>query len=106
MTETSTLSLRNLGRAVREALAHPPGDGAPPTSLDLSGLVMDPPRMGECTLVEGATLAAIPVGDEPLVALRRSSTAPNAATSSITRAQSPSSRVGRRRSFAGVWPVA
>ena len=68
MTETSTLSLRNLGRAVREALAHPPGDGAPPTSLDLSGLVMDPPRMGECTLVEGATLAAIPVGDEPVVA--------------------------------------
>ena len=68
MSETLTLSLRNLGRAVREALAHPPGDGAPPASLDLSGLVMDPPRMGECTLVEGATLAAIPVGDEPVVA--------------------------------------
>jgi hypothetical protein len=46
---------------VREALAHPPGDGAPPTSLDLSGLVLDPPRMGECALVEGSRLQAIPV---------------------------------------------
>ena len=57
-------TLRDLERAVRQALAHPPGDGTPPATLDLSGLVLDPPRIGECTLVEGARLAAIAV-DEP-----------------------------------------
>lgn len=61
MTQTLTLSLRHLGRAVREALAHPAGDGAPPSSLDLSGLVMDPPRMGECAMFERTQLEAIPV---------------------------------------------
>ena len=57
------MSLRELGRAVREALAHPLGDGAPPATLDLSGLVLDPPRMGDCALVEGAQLSAIAVGE-------------------------------------------
>jgi len=46
---------------VREALAHPAGDGAPASALDLSGLVMDPPRMGECAMFERTALAAIPV---------------------------------------------
>ena len=58
---TARLSLRDLSRAVREALSHPLGDGAPPLSLDLSGLVIDPPRMGECVLAEGDRLQAIPV---------------------------------------------
>lgn len=58
---SQALSLRHLGRKVREALAHPPGDGAPASSLDLSGLVLDPPRMGECALVEGPRLQAIPI---------------------------------------------
>lgn len=54
-------SLRDLSRAVREALSHPAGDGAPPASLDLSGLVVEPPRIGRCELVEGKQLAAIAV---------------------------------------------
>ena len=58
---TQILSLRHLARAVREALSHPPGDGAPQASLDLSGLVLDPPRMGECALAEGSRLQAFPV---------------------------------------------
>jgi hypothetical protein len=66
-TESTPLSLRQLGRAVREALAHPPGDGAPPSALDLSGLVQDPPRMGACALIEGAQLEAIPVTGEAVV---------------------------------------
>lgn len=57
------MNLMELGRAVRQALAHPPGDGAPPATLDLSGLVLDPPRMGDCTLVEGSQLRAIAVGE-------------------------------------------
>jgi hypothetical protein len=52
---------------VREALAHPPGDGAPPPSLDLSGLVLDPPRMGKCALIEGTRLQAIPVAGAAVV---------------------------------------
>jgi len=62
-----TLSLRHLGRAVREALAHPLGDGAPQPSLDLSGLVMDPPRMRDCVVAEGTRLEAIAVAGEPTV---------------------------------------
>jgi hypothetical protein len=58
-----TLSLRQLSRAVREALAHPPGDGAPAASLDLSGLIQDPPRMGTSVVTEGRRLEAIPVED-------------------------------------------
>lgn len=60
-------SLRALSRAVREALAHTPGDGAPPPALDLSGLVVEPPRVGRCELLEGNELSAIPVNDEGLV---------------------------------------
>jgi hypothetical protein len=55
------VTLRELGRAVRQALAHPPGDGAPPASLDLSGLVLEPPRIGECSIVEGTVLSAVPI---------------------------------------------
>lgn len=58
-------SLRFLGRAVREALAHPPGDGAPPTSIDLSGLVQDPPRMATCEVVEDRVLSARAVPGDP-----------------------------------------
>ena len=61
MTRSPAPSLRDLSRAVREALSHPLGDGAPPLSLDLSGLVIDPPRMGECVVAEGERLEAIPV---------------------------------------------
>ena len=60
-------SLRVLSRAVREALAHPVADGAPPASLDLSGLIVEPPRVGRCELVEGTQLEAIPVAAEPTV---------------------------------------
>ncbi|HEX6315585.1 MAG TPA: hypothetical protein VFZ73_12030 [Gemmatimonadaceae bacterium] len=60
---TSQASLRDLSRAVRDALAHPRSDGAPSASLDLSGLVVDPPRMGRCELVEGPELQAIAVED-------------------------------------------
>jgi hypothetical protein len=56
-------SLRALSRAVRTALAHPPGDGAPSASLDLSGLVVEPPRVGRCELVEGKQLSTIAVRD-------------------------------------------
>lgn len=63
-------SLRELGRAVREALAHPSDDGAPPVGLDLSGLVVDPPRMRECVVVEGDELAAVPASAEPEVGFR------------------------------------
>lgn len=58
------LTLRELERAVRRALEHPTGDGAPAATLDLSGLVLDPPRIGDCVLVEGTLLTAISV-DEP-----------------------------------------
>ena len=44
-------------------MAHPPGDGSPPATLDLSGLVLDPPRIGECALVEGTRLSAIAVSE-------------------------------------------
>jgi hypothetical protein len=54
-------TLRDLGRAVRQALAHPLGDGAPAATLDLSGLILDPPRIGECSLVEGTVLSAVPI---------------------------------------------
>ena len=60
-------ALRNLTRALRQALAHPVGDGAPPASLDLSGLVVEPPRMGQCVVAEGSRLEAIPVTDTTAV---------------------------------------
>ena len=63
-TRGSAASLRALGRAVREALAHPAGDGAPAAALDLSGLVVEPPRVGRCELVEGNQLATIAVTDD------------------------------------------
>jgi hypothetical protein len=60
-------SLRALSRAVRAALAHPTDDGAPPASLDLSGLVVEPPRVGRCDLVEGTELEARAVAPEMVV---------------------------------------
>jgi hypothetical protein len=59
--------MRELARAVRHALSHPAGDGAPQTSLDLSGLVIDPPRMRECVVVEGSRLEAIATDGDPIV---------------------------------------
>lgn len=53
--------MRYLGRALREALAHPPGDGSPSPSLDLSGMVLDPPRMRECVVAETGRMEAIAV---------------------------------------------
>ena len=61
------MTLRDLSRAVRQALAHPLGDGAPAATLDLSGFVLDPPRIGECALVEGTRLSAIAVGEPHVV---------------------------------------
>jgi hypothetical protein len=52
---------------VRAALAHPIGDGAPAASLDLSGLVVEPPRVGRCELVEGKHLSTIAVPDDDVV---------------------------------------
>jgi hypothetical protein len=64
-TRGPAVSLRALGRAVREALAHPASDGSPAAALDLSGLVVEPPRVGRCELVEGTQLATIAVtGDD------------------------------------------
>lgn len=60
-------TLRDLGRAVREAFAHPPGDGAPMASLDLSGMVLDPPRMHDCQVVEHDQLRALDVPGPPVV---------------------------------------
>lgn len=56
-----TESLRDLRRAVRKALAHPAADGAPVPSLDLSGLVLEPPRMRDCVVAETARMEAIVV---------------------------------------------
>jgi hypothetical protein len=39
------------------------GDGAPPTTLDLSGLIVEPPRMGVSELVEGTRFAAFAVSE-------------------------------------------
>ena len=61
------LSLHTLRKAVRQALAHPVGDGSPAAGLDLSGLVVDPPRLRECVVVEGGELAAVSVDGEPSV---------------------------------------
>jgi hypothetical protein len=63
----SASSLRELSRAVRLVLAHPVDDGAPPASLDLSGLIVEPPRVGRCELVEGSRLEAVPVSEEAVV---------------------------------------
>jgi hypothetical protein len=52
---------------VREALAHPASDGSPAASLDLSGLVVEPPRVGRCDIVEGRQLSAIPVAADTAV---------------------------------------
>ena len=52
---------------MREALAHPVGDGAPPATLDLSGLIVEPPRMGVSELVEGPRFAAFAVSEELVV---------------------------------------
>lgn len=60
-------SLRHLSRAVREALSHPTDDGAPPASLDLSGLVVEPPRMGVCEPVERDRLTALTVPGDSVV---------------------------------------
>jgi hypothetical protein len=60
-------SLRDLSRAVRKALSHAPDDGAPPVTLDLSGLVVEPPRMGVCESVERDRLTAIAVPSESMV---------------------------------------
>jgi hypothetical protein len=67
VTKSPVASLRALGRAVREALAHPPTDGSPAASLDLSGLVIEPPRVGRCEMVEGKQLAAIAVTGDAAV---------------------------------------
>lgn len=68
MTQSTTrASLRALSRAVREALAHEPGDGAPPATLDLSGLIVEPPRMGASELVEGSRFASFAVSDDIVV---------------------------------------
>ena len=66
----SALSLRELRKAVRQALAHPAGDGSPPPGLDLSGLVVDPPRLRECVVVEGDELSAISIDGEPTVGFK------------------------------------
>lgn len=68
MTQAS--SLRDLQKAVRKALAHPSGDGAPPAGLDLSGLVVDPPRMRECVIVEGDELSAVTVAGDAIVGFK------------------------------------
>ena len=60
-------SLRALTRAVREALAHPAVDGAPAATLDLSGLIVEPPRVGRCEMVEGTQLTTIAVSAESVV---------------------------------------
>jgi hypothetical protein len=59
-------SLRELDRALRQALSRPAGDGTPGKGLELSGLVLDPPRLADSMLVEGE-LRAIPVDAEPQV---------------------------------------
>ena len=66
-TRGSAASLRALGRAVREALSHPASDGTPAAALDLSGLVVEPPRVGRCEIVEGKQLASIAVSEENVV---------------------------------------
>jgi len=65
--ESTRASLRALSRAVREALAHEQGDGSPPATLDLSGLIVEPPRMGVSELVEGTRFDAFPVSEELVV---------------------------------------
>lgn len=67
MTSAAVTSLRDLARAVRGALSHPLGDGAPAASLDLSGLVTDPPRIRECVVVEGPEIAAVAIDGDPVV---------------------------------------
>jgi hypothetical protein len=52
---------------VREALAHAPGDGSPAASLDLSGLVIEPPRVGRCELVEGKQLTTVEIDTGEIV---------------------------------------
>ena len=66
-TGSPAASLRALGRAVRKALAHPASDGSPAAALDLSGLVVEPPRVGRCEMVEGKQLAAIAVAGDDTV---------------------------------------
>ncbi len=61
VTKAPVKNLRNLSRSLREALSHAPGEGSPPAALELSGLVLDPPRIGECQPVEGESLTAIAV---------------------------------------------
>lgn len=109
-------TLRDLGRAVRQALSHPPGDGAPPPSLDLSGMVLDPPRMRECTVVEHAGLRAIRVPGQPTIAfaafldgVQQSHVADYAGTIPIVAGRTAAvirSRVDRRMTTWGDGPVA
>jgi hypothetical protein len=56
-------NLRDLGRALRRALSHAPGDGGPPARLDLSGLVTEPPRLRVAAVIEGNRLEAREVPD-------------------------------------------
>ena len=55
---------------MRDALAHPQPDGAPPAGLDLSGLVVDPPRMRECVVVERGALEPVRVPDAHAVGFK------------------------------------
>lgn len=65
---TSPRTLRELGRALRVALDRPAGTGAPMATLDLSGLVSEPPRMRPAALLESDRLAAHPVDGVPVAA--------------------------------------
>lgn len=56
-------TMRDLGRALRRALSHPQGSGAPLAPLDLSGLITEPPSLRASTLLEGRQLEALAVGD-------------------------------------------
>lgn len=67
ITTRTRPALRELSRAVRRVLSHPPGDGAPAASLDLSGLIAEPPRVGRCVIVEGNLLESHDVDDSATV---------------------------------------
>lgn len=53
---------------MRAALSHPPGDGSPPAPLELSGMVLDPPRLRACAVVEHPEIRAVAVDGEPVAA--------------------------------------
>ncbi|HEX9565706.1 MAG TPA: hypothetical protein VF981_17125 [Gemmatimonadaceae bacterium] len=58
---TPPRTLRNLGRAVRQALARPADNGTPFAPLDLSGLIAEPPRLRDTVVIEAPALSAVPV---------------------------------------------